>query len=212
MIKAVIFDMDGVLFDTEGFYFDRRKIFLEQKGILIDHLAPKDFIGGNVNQIWQLVLGSDYKQWDIKKLEEEYAAFKAGHPAPYQELLMPKVKETLIALKKAGYALGLASSSAMCDIERALKDADLYSFFNVILSGEQFPESKPHPAIYQAAVQQLAVKQAEVVVVEDSQKGIEAAKRAGLRVLALRDDRFGVDQGQADQMIEGLDEVARMLS
>ena len=189
MIKAVIFDMDGVLFDTEGFYFDRRKIFLEQKGILIDHLAPKDFIGGNVNQIWQLVLGSDYKQWDIKK-----------------------VKETLIALKKAGYALGLASSSAMCDIERALKDADLYSFFNVILSGEQFPESKPHPAIYQTAVQQLAVKQAEVVVVEDSQKGIEAAKRAGLRVLALRDDRFGVDQGQADQMIDGLDEVARMLS
>ena len=62
MIKAVIFDMDGVLFDTEGFYFDRRKIFLEQKGILIDHLAPKDFIGGMLTKFgswfWEVITSS----------------------------------------------------------------------------------------------------------------------------------------------------------
>lgn len=208
MIKAIIFDMDGVLFDTEGFYFERRNDFLAQKGIRIDHLAPKDFIGGNVKQIWQLVLGNDDKRWDISKLEADYTAHKASHPTPYPDLLMPKALDTVKQLRELGYHLGLASSSAMCDIEKALKGSGLYPFFDVILSGEDFPESKPHPAIYKAAMKQLAVAQTEVIVIEDSQKGIEAGKRAGLKVFALRDERFGVDQSQADYLIESLEDIA----
>lgn len=207
MITALIFDMDGVLFDTELFYFKRRQEFLHEQGIDISHLAPKDFIGGNVKQIWQLVLGEDYKKWDIYELEQAYTAYKLANPAPYQDLIMTDVKSVINDLKVKGYPLALASSSAMVDIERALKESKLQHAFDVILSGEDFPESKPNPAIYEAAVAQLGLEKSEVLVIEDSQKGIEAGKRAGLKVIALKDERFGVDQSQADEMIEKLDQV-----
>lgn len=207
VITALIFDMDGVLFDTELFYFKRRQEFLHEQGIDISHLAPKDFIGGNVKQIWQLVLGEDYKKWDIYELEQAYTAYKLANPAPYQDLIMTDVKSVINDLKVKGYPLALASSSAMVDIERALKESKLQHAFEFILSGEDFPESKPNPAIYEAAVAQLGLEKSEVLVIEDSQKGIEAGKRAGLKVIALKDERFGVDQSQADEMIEKLDQV-----
>ncbi|MDY4761201.1 HAD family phosphatase [Streptococcus thoraltensis] len=206
-IKAVIFDMDGVLFDTEIFYFERRKHFLAQRGISIDHLAPKDFIGGNVKQTWQLVLGDDYDKWDIPKLEEEYRRQKEEQPAPYPDLIMSGAKTVIDDLKASGYRLALASSSAILDIERALKGSGLYQAFEVILSGEDFPESKPHPAIYQEAITQLGLEKDQALVIEDSQKGIEAGKRAGLKVLALKDNRFGVDQSQADFSIDHLGQL-----
>lgn len=210
-IKAVIFDMDGVLFDTELFYFDRRKRFLEQKGIRIDHLEPKDFIGGNVKQTWRLVLGEDYDKWNIPELEQAYSAYKLANPAPFNNLIMSGARETLTSLKGKGYRLALASSSAMVDIESALKGSDLYQTFEVVLSGEDFPESKPHPAIYEATIAHLGIDKSEALVIEDSQKGIEAGKRAGLKVIALKDERFGVDQSQADAAIEILDQLVHFL-
>ena len=53
MIKAIIFDMDGVLFNTESFYFKRREAFLASKGISIKHLPPKFFVGGRIDQFWE---------------------------------------------------------------------------------------------------------------------------------------------------------------
>ncbi|MEQ9809661.1 HAD family hydrolase [Streptococcus jiangjianxini] len=210
-IKAVIFDMDGVLFDTEIFYFERRKKFLSQLGINIEHLAPKDFIGGNVKQSWQLVLGDDYDNWDIPKLEEAYRQKKEEQPAPYPELIMPGAKTVIHGLRAEGYRLVLASSSAIVDIERALKGSDLYDAFEIILSGEDFPESKPHPAIYQEAIAQLGVEKNQALVIEDSQKGIAAGKGAGLRVVALKDDRFGIDQSRADAFINDLEQLLDFL-
>ena len=51
MIKAIIFDMDGVLFDTENFYLKRRETFLAEKGISISHVDAKEFIGGRLEEV-----------------------------------------------------------------------------------------------------------------------------------------------------------------
>lgn len=209
--KAIIFDMDGVLFDTEAFYYKRREIYLAGLGIYIRHIPKSFFIGGNMKQIWQRILGDEIDQWDVPALQEGYLTYKREHPLPYQDLLFSDVRETLQCLKEKGLPLGLASSSMKEDILRALKDTGLTDFFQVILSGEEFEQTKPHPEIYQAAFAKLGVSPQEVLVVEDSEKGIAAGKAAGATVWAIRDNRFGLNQEQADGLLESVAEVVNLV-
>lgn len=209
--KAIIFDMDGVLFDTEAFYYKRREIYLAGHGIYIHHIPKSYFIGGNMKQVWYEILGEDYDKWDVPTLQAGYLQHKKDHPLPYKDLLFSDVKKTLSSLQAKGYKLGLASSSMKVDIERALAENDLTAYFQVALSGEEFAETKPHPEIYQTACQQLGVSPDEVFVIEDSEKGIAAGKAAGAIVWAIRDTRFGLNQDQADKIVNNLTEVLRLL-
>ena len=202
--KAIIFDMDGVLFDTEGFYYHRREVFLASKGISIGHLPPSFFIGGNMKQVWHAILQEDYNKWDIKKLQEEYTFYKNSHPLPYKKLIFPDTKEVIKNFHAEGYKLALASSSTMNDILIALEETGLKIYFSAILSGEDFPESKPHPAIYEDAIRQLGINKDNIIVIEDSEKGISAGISAGLEVWAIEDKTFGMNQESANQLVDNL--------
>ncbi|EFQ57201.1 HAD family hydrolase [Streptococcus downei] len=204
MKQAVIFDMDGVLFDTEEFYYSRRKTFLAGRGISIDHLPPSFFIGGNMKQVWQKILGSDYDKWDVAQLQADYIAYKLANPLPYQEVIFGDVCPTLDRLSQEGFKIGLASSSTKADILKALSDTDLTHYFDVILSGQEFPESKPDPAIYNKAAELLGFAKEELLVIEDSEKGIAAAVAAGIEVWAIKDERYGLNQTAADRLIASL--------
>ena len=80
-------------------------------------------------------------------------------------------------------------------------------WFDLVVSGGQFKQSKPNPEIYHYTAKTLKVKEAEFFVIEDSEVGIEAGKAAGMTVAALRDERFGFDQSKADYMMESLMEI-----
>ncbi|MBS7578077.1 MULTISPECIES: HAD family phosphatase [unclassified Enterococcus] len=209
--KAIIFDMDGVLVDTEHFYYQRRENFLRDFYQLnLDHLPPKFFIGGNMKNTWQAVLGDNYHKYDIAKLSDEYLAYKEQHPLPYQELLFKAIPSTLQKLSKA-YPLALASSSSQKDIKRCLKVNQLSQYFKYQLSGDDFKESKPNPEIYLKAAQLLQVQPEECLVIEDSEKGIAAGKSAGMIVFAIKDYHYGLDQTAADQLIDSTDEIFRLI-
>ena len=211
MVEAIIFDMDGVLFDTEKYYYDRRASFLAQKGISIDHLPPSFFIGGNTKQVWENILRDDYDNWDVPTLQEEYNAYKQDNPLPYKELIFPDVLKVLNEVKSRGLKIGLASSSVKADILRALEENRLDCFFDVVLSGEEFKESKPNPEIYLTALNQLGVKPNQALIIEDSEKGIAAGVAAGVEVWAIKDNRFGMDQGAAKGLLDNLIDVLDLL-
>ena len=79
-------------------------------------------------------------------------------------------------------------------------------YLDVIVSGEQFKESKPNPEIYQKTAELLGVLPEECIAIEDSTVGITAAHRAGVKVIALRDDRFDFDRSLADGEIGAMDD------
>jgi HAD superfamily hydrolase (TIGR01509 family) len=212
-VTAVIFDMDGVLFDTEAYYQRLIHDFFAELGLEIP-----------IEELWRLPGQSDQVYQDVSMgwwghveglTDEERAAgpferfdaYCEERKVPAEELLNPGVVETLAALNRAGIVLALASSSSVADIDALIDPTDIRRFFSVIVSGEDFTESKPNPAIYLHTLQELGMEAEDVVAVEDSDTGIEAAVSAGLEVVAKRERRFGFTQEGATWAIDRIPEL-----
>ncbi len=125
----------------------------------------------------------------------------------YRAIFRSEVTEVLRLLKEKGYLVALASSTQMDIIMRVLNENQIASYFDIIVSGSQFRQSKPNPEIYFYTAGQLGVTPEECLVIEDSTLGITAASRAGMIIAALIDDRFGFDRSLAHYEIRNLDEI-----
>ena len=138
-------------------------------------------------------------------------SFYSRHPINYKSIQKPFTKELLSYLKEKDITIALASSSPLDNIEEVLRQCDLTDFFSIIVSGEQFERTKPDPQIYEYTVQQLGVSKEEIIVVEDSEYGIQAASAAGLYVFALLDPILQFDVSKASVAIQSLQEVIHMI-
>lgn len=210
-VQAIIFDMDGVLFDTESFYYRQRELFLNSKGISMEHLPPKFFIGGNMKQSWRQILGSDYDKWDTEQLQKEYTEYKNSHPRPYKNLIFSDVKDVLERLRQHEIKIALASSSTKSDILMALRETAILPYFEFVLSGEEFTKSKPDPEIYNEAARKLGIPKSDILIIEDSEKGITAGTSAGIEVWAVEDRTFGLNQRAAKRLITNLTQAVDLL-
>lgn len=100
----------------------------------------------------------------------------------------------------------------MLDINQMLDTHQLRSYFDVILSGNDFKETKPNPEIYLTAMSELGVEATESLIIEDSKKGIQAGKSADATVWAIEDKRFGMNQDKADMKVESLTAIQKLLT
>lgn len=211
MIKAVIFDMDGVLVDSEPVYQEATINVLDSLNIKATQDDLLKLAGGSslhFNKFIQDVSKGSISCEDFNKVCDQYYL---DNPVKYEKIMFPHVRETLDYLKDKGYILALASSSKEYEIDNVLKRCDLKDYFKLIISGEVFKESKPNPEIYLTCIKRLNLEAKECVAIEDSEYGIEAAKKAGLICIAKRDDRFNYDQSKADYFIDNHDEIKDIL-
>lgn len=202
MIKAVLFDMDGVLVDTEWFYNRRRCAYLETKGFVFDEIP--DLSGTNDIYVWEYFEPDDAQR--RAELKREYVEqYMPAHPVPYDELKNKDAKPVMEALRERGVVSAIASSGQPEMIEELVEAADLRDVLVATVSGHEVAAFKPDPAVYLRTMELLGVAPEECLVVEDSPLGIEAGRRAGCRTLALR-PREGVslDQSKADRIIDSL--------
>ncbi|MCI9048364.1 MAG: HAD-IA family hydrolase, partial [Hungatella sp.] len=105
----------------------------------------------------------------------------------------------------------LYGATQMAIIRRVLSENQITDYFQVIVTGDQFKQSKPNPEIYHYTASQLNTPENQCLVIEDSTLGITAAYRAGMTVAALIDDRFGFDRSLAHHEIASLTEIPDLL-
>lgn len=208
--KAIIFDMDGVLVDTENAYLNMFRDFLRAHGKSVREDILLKIVGADSKKTWKY-MGKLWGEEDTEKIRQLFHSEYPDGTLDYREYLFPGVPQMLRTLKQKNYLLALASSSKKKDIRRMLKENELGSYFTVVVSGEEYKESKPDPEIYNDVKRQLGLNSEECLVVEDSTYGIRAAKAAGLEVIAVDDPRFSFDQSEADGWIKKVTDLLSLV-
>lgn len=210
MIKAVIFDLDGVIIDSEPIYLEHLYQFAHPKNPNLTHKDLWTTVGISSQTHWHVVEALIQNGQSAAELQAEYQAISRN--IDYQAIFRPEMQMVLDYLLQKNIKIALASSSHQSTIESVLKCNHIFSYFSVIISGTQFEYSKPHPEIYLTTANRLGVSPAFCLAVEDSGIGIDAALSAHMQVAALKDDRFGLDQSKATYQITHLREILSLVS
>ena len=191
MIKAVVFDMDGILFDTErisieSFFQAAREMNLNMPDYVVYGLLGLNSADGHAfftGEIEKLYPGGTfpYEAFTKKNQEIHASIMEKGLP------LMKGVKEILNFLKEKKIKMAVASSTAMSRVRKNLETHDLTGYFDAIITGDMVEHSKPQPDIYQKACAALGVDCQDAVAVEDSPNGIRSAHAAGMFAVMVPD-------------------------
>ncbi len=200
--RAVLWDMDGVLFDSEKAYMDGNIQVMRRLGYDQDEKNLYRVIGQDMNGLYAMLteLLDGYRTQDeLKRAIDQYYC---EHPLSFRSMLFPDVPASLRQMKARGIKTAVCSGSPKETILQALRECDLTAYFDLVVSSDEVPLPKPYPDVYLEAAERLGVLASACVVYEDSTLGIKAGRRAGMRVIARKDDRYGQDQSQADRIVE----------
>ncbi|WP_035294357.1 HAD family phosphatase [Clostridium sp. KNHs214] len=205
MLKLVIWDMDGVVIDSEPIHNKISLAAYKKYGINLTDEEAMDLIGKSNKDIW-----SDFKEkYSLKETVEDLTKeellqnikyYNKNHAEPIKGVV-----DLLKELKETGIKVALASSSPMSFINLILDKLQIKEYFGLVLSGENFTKSKPDPQLFLAALDYFKVKPEEAVIIEDSNKGVIAAKRANINCVGFINKNSGnQDLSLADVQVEDL--------
>jgi beta-phosphoglucomutase len=188
MIKAIIFDMDGVLIEAKDWHYESLNSALELFGFTIkrhEHLTSYDGLPTR-KKLEMLSLESSLPlelHGFINELKQQYT----------MDIIHAKCRPLFVheyalsTLKSEGYKLAVASNSIRSTIEIMMQKSRLDRYLDVMLSADQVTRGKPDPEIYTKAIAHFGLLPEECLIVEDNENGIKAARASGAHVLVVRE-------------------------
>lgn len=201
--------MDGVIVDTEPVHRYAYFQHFDELNIVVTEEMFTSFTGNSTRNVFQRVkeqFGLEHEVEDL--IQRKRAIFNDAFDTKEDLELLEGVKKLIKELYENGMQLILASSASKVTIERVFGRFGLNDYFTHIVSGEDFPKSKPHPAIFEHAAGLSVASKENCIVIEDSTNGVIAAKAAGLFCVGYNSTHSKrQDLSQADVVINHFDEL-----
>lgn len=210
MLKALIFDFDGLILDTET------PEMLVWQELFARH-------GQQISvQTWgQIVGGAGHISFDpaahleslvghpIDRQAVNLLARRLSDEAILRQPVLPGAVELIREAKSRGYPLAIASSSPHIWVDNHLKRLGLFEPFDVIICADEVTHTKPDPELYLAALRALHVEASQTIVLEDSPNGVQAARTAGIFTVAVPNAlTIQLALGDANLVVNSLEEVS----
>lgn len=208
--RAFIFDMDGTIVDNMAFHTQSWVTFFERRGRDID--ADEFFrttAGRQGKEIIRSHMGEDLG-------DEEVAVLNHEKEAVYRELYAPHLKsvdgfEDLIAVARSqGIVLAVGTAAPPANVEFTLGGLDLRRHFETVVGATDVARGKPHPDVFLEAARRCGAEPANCIVFEDAPLGVEAARRAGMRVVVITTTLPAEAFAEFDNVIAIVDDFSQL--
>jgi HAD superfamily hydrolase (TIGR01509 family) len=209
MISALVFDFDGLIIDSETAISATWIELYSRHGVPFPEHLWRRMIGTREHDdlLWNHLAEQTGMSLDVEMIEPE----RRERGIELANLLqpLPGVVEHLEAAAAVGLRLAIASSSSAWWVNGHLERLGLDGRFSVVCTKECAPRSKPDPGVYRCAIERLGFAAGEALAFEDSQAGVEAAKSAGLQVVAVPGSfTEEMDFSAADMVVASLADIA----
>jgi HAD superfamily hydrolase (TIGR01509 family) len=213
MIKAILWDNDGVLVDTERLYFQATREILACAGVDLTKEMFVEYLLKKGKSVWHLAVDNGTPPDQVGRMRDE-------RNERYSQLLQEEntviegVAETLPKLHQ--FVMGIVTTSRWEHFDIIHRASGLLQYFAFVLTREDYEKSKPDPEPYLRGLEKTGVEKNECIVIEDSKRGLTAATRAGLRCLVIptalnRDDDFSEAYMVLDTITDVTPELLRSI-
>ena len=190
MIKAIIFDMDGLMIDSERVTFECYQERLKDMNLTMDEEFYKTLLGKPIKGIYQRfydVYGNDFPIENvIQDVHQLMAERFETEGVPVKKGLV----ELLHYLNDNNYKTIVATSSNRDRVDKILAQAKITEFFDDSICGDEVTKGKPNPEVFLKSCQKLGVNVDEAIVLEDSEAGIQASYDANIKVICIPDMKY----------------------
>jgi beta-phosphoglucomutase family hydrolase len=207
LIRAVIFDLDGVIVESEDAHIEAERQTFQEHNVKISAEELHTYTG-TMAKVMFTELIAKYKLnttfEEINSQKEEILLKLLDQDAEPTKGVLNLIQE----LKRRGIKLAVGSSSNRKLVNYILNKLNLTHTFDCVITAEDIEHSKPDPEIFLKAATELGVKPNQCLVIEDSKLGVEAAKSAGMKSIGYRNPHSGnQDLSKADAIIDDFSKV-----
>ncbi|MHA1413076.1 MAG: HAD family hydrolase [Promethearchaeota archaeon] len=204
---CVIFDMDGVLADTGEIHFESWVKMASEINVEFTKKFFNETFGQQSPTITRKLVGDKFDEKKIMELANRKEKY-------YRDLVKDKLKplpgvlDLLTELKKYNFKLAVGSSGPPENVDLLLKTLKIKDLFDVIITSADVNKSKPHPDVFLKVSEKLNISPDKCIVIEDAPVGIEAARRAGMRSIALTTTHDYKELIDADLVVNDLSYIS----